>query len=104
MDICLDLAQEAAQLSDCYSHVHELTLHASVRDYIPYSWSSLVQVKREYYAGMSHYHAAAGILHKEADNMSSATKDVLQFLHVESAATQLDIRMPKDETERRLLG
>lgn len=104
MDICLDLAQEAAQLSDCYNNVHELTLHQTVRDYIPYSWSSLVQVKREYYAGMAHYHAASGILHKEAENMSPTTKEVLQFLHVQSIATQLDIRLPKDETERRLLG
>lgn len=104
IDICLDLAQEAAQLSECYSNVHQLTLIEAVRDYVPYSWSSLVQVKREYYAGMAHYHAACGILHKEAENMSQTTKEALQFLHIKAAATQLDIQMPKDETERRLLG
>lgn len=104
IDICLDLAQEAAQLSDCYSHVYELINHQSVRDYVPYSWTSLVQVKREYYAGVAHYFAASGILHKEAADMSDATRETLQFLHVETAETQLSIRAPKDETERRLLG
>lgn len=63
-----------------------------------------MQVKREYFAGMSHYRVASGVLHKEAENMSSTTKDTLQFIHVENASTQLDIRVPKDETERRLLG
>lgn len=104
IDICLDLAQEAAQLSDCYGLVHELINNQSVRDYVPYSWASLVQVKREFYAGLAHYFAAAGILHKEAADMSDATKETLQFLHVESADTQLNIKNPKDENERRLLG
>lgn len=104
IDICLDLAQEASQLSDCYNGVHRLITHPSVRDYVPYSWTSLVSVKREYFSGMAHFHAATGILHKEAINMSETTKDTLQYLHIESASTQLDIRVPKDETERRLLG
>lgn len=104
IDICLDLAQEASQLSDCYNGVHRLIIHPSVRDYVPYSWTSLVSVKREYFSGMAHFHAATGILHKEAIHMSETTKDTLQYLHIESASTQLDIRVPKDETERRLLG
>lgn len=53
---------------------------------------------------MAHYHAATGILHKETAHMSPTTKDILQFLHVETASTQLNIRMPKDDVERRLLG
>lgn len=104
IDICFDLAQEAAQLSECYGHVFELISQQTVKDYVPYSWSALVQVKREYHMGMAHYHAATGVLHKDAPNMSPATKDTLQFLHVECASTQLDIRVPKDETERKLLG
>ncbi|XP_065168699.1 rhophilin-2 isoform X2 [Atheta coriaria] len=104
IDVCFDLAQEAAQLSECYDHVHQLIQQQMVKDYVPYSWSALVQVKREYHIGMAHYHAAMGILHAEVSQMSAQTKDTLQFLHVESASTQLDIRLPKDDLERRLLG
>lgn len=78
--------------------------HESVHDYVPFSWAALIQVKREYYSGMAHYHVASGILRKEAADMSPQTKDTLQFLHAESISTQLDIRLPKDETERKLLG
>lgn len=36
VDICLDLAQEAAELAECYAHVFELISHDSVHDYVPY--------------------------------------------------------------------
>lgn len=104
VDICLDLAQEAAHLADCYSQVYQIIMNEAVHDYVPYSWISLVQVKKEYYTGMAHYHVASGVLHEEAAKMSAATKDTLQFLHAETASTQLDIRLPKDDSERRLLG
>ncbi|XP_066142367.1 rhophilin-1 isoform X3 [Euwallacea fornicatus] len=104
IDICLDLAQEAAELAECYAHVHELISHDSVHDYAPYSWISLTQVKREFYTSLAHCHVASGVLHKDAGKMSSTTKDTLQFLHVQNDSTQLDIRNPKDANERRLLG
>ncbi|XP_050295394.1 rhophilin-2 isoform X2 [Anthonomus grandis grandis] len=104
VDICFDLSQEAAELAECYAHVHELISHETVHDYVPYSWISLTQVKGEYYTSMAHWHVASGVLHKEAGQMSTATKETLQFLHVQNDITQLDIRCPKDNNERRLLG
>ncbi|KAL1513277.1 hypothetical protein ABEB36_002703 [Hypothenemus hampei] len=104
MDICLDLAQEAAELAESYAQVHELISHDSVHDYVPYSWISLTQVKREFYTSMAHCHVASGLLHKDATKMSATTKETLKFLHVQSEITQLDIKNPKDAPERRLLG
>ncbi|XP_056647062.1 rhophilin-2-A isoform X1 [Diorhabda sublineata] len=105
VDICLDLSQEAAHLSECYNDVTQLINHDTVRDFVPYSWSSLIQVKREFYTGMAHNFAASGILHEDAAKMSDATKDTLLYMHVEiDGMAQLDIRMPKDASERRLLG
>lgn len=104
VDVCLDLAQEAAHLAECYNHVHQLIMHENVHDYVPYSWASLIQVKREYFSGMAHFYVASGVLHKEAVHMSDTTKDTLQFLHAETMSTQLDIRLPKDDRERKLLG
>ncbi|XP_023309743.1 rhophilin-2 isoform X2 [Anoplophora glabripennis] len=104
IDICLDLAQEASHLADCYSHVNELITLEAVRDYVPYSWSTLVQVKKEYYTGMAHYHVASGVLHKEASDMSTTTKETLMYLHAEPLGAQVDIGLPKDESERRILG
>ncbi|XP_028136590.2 rhophilin-2 isoform X1 [Diabrotica virgifera virgifera] len=105
IDICLDLSQEAAHLAVCYNDVSQLINHDTVRDFVPYSWSSLVQVKREFYTGMAHNLVANGVLHKDAAKMSDNTKDTLLYMHVEiDGLAQLDIKMPKDASERRLLG
>ncbi|XP_049826828.1 rhophilin-2-like isoform X2 [Aethina tumida] len=100
LDICLDLAQEASQLADCYSQVYQLISHESVHDYVPYSWISLIQVKREYYTGMAHFHSAQGVLHKDATKPSA--NKTMQY--VEDLTSQSDLRLPKDEAERRILA
>ncbi|CAH0550200.1 unnamed protein product [Brassicogethes aeneus] len=102
LDVCLDLAQEASQLADCYNAVHQLINHESVHDYVPYSWISLTQVKGEFYTGMAHHHVAMGVLHKDAIKILSSTKETLQF--VEKMTSSPDIKLPKDETDRRILA
>ncbi|XP_075229263.1 GTP-Rho-binding protein rhophilin isoform X2 [Lycorma delicatula] len=105
VDICFDLAQEAAQVAEVYCTVHTLITVSAVRDYVPYSWVSLVQVKKEHYSALAHYHSAIGLLSHDLNSLSERTKEVLQYLHVESTdKTLLDIREPRDDTERRLLG
>ncbi|XP_063217124.1 rhophilin-2 isoform X3 [Bacillus rossius redtenbacheri] len=105
IDVCLDLAQEAAQVAEVYSKVHALISVAAVRDYVPYSWAALVQVKREHYAALSHFHVAAGVLGARLADLSPRTRDTLQFLHEEGdARTQLEVRLPQDDAERKLLG
>ncbi|CAH1102037.1 unnamed protein product [Psylliodes chrysocephalus] len=103
VDICFDLSQEAAHLADCYNDVIQLIAHDTVRDFVPYSWASLVQVKREYYTGMAHNLLASGVLNKDAGSMSDAAKDTLMYMHADVDGSQLD-RVPKNEAERRLLG
>lgn len=102
--VCLDLSQEAAQLSDVYGNVYELINREPVRDYVPYSWVSLVNVKRQHYMALSHGYCAKAIL--EDEHLSANTKDLLQFIHEPNSdcKTQLDIKVPKDEYERKLLG
>lgn len=53
----------------------------AVRDYVPYSWIALVQVKREHYAAIAHYHSAVGMLFKSLEELSCHTKRMLQLMH-----------------------
>lgn len=76
-----------------------------MRDYVPYSWLSLVQVKREHYSALAHYHSAIGLLTHDLETLSDQTRLVLQYLHVDGDdKTQLDIKEPHDNQERKLLG
>ncbi|XP_065200233.1 rhophilin-2 isoform X2 [Planococcus citri] len=81
VDISLDLAQEAAQVADVYSLVYNLISVPAVRDYVPYSWIALTQVKREHYAAIAHYHSAVGMLVKSLEEFSCHTKRMLQLMH-----------------------
>ncbi|XP_071443196.1 rhophilin-2-like, partial [Hetaerina americana] len=105
IDLCLDLAQEAAQVSETYSKVHACISSPPVRDYVPHSWVALALVKREHYAALSHLHVALGVLEAlpSVGALTSRTREVLTYIHLEESA-QLDIRVPKDDSERKLLG
>ena len=80
-----------------------------VKDYVPYSWGSLVHVKKEHYKALSHYFVAQGILEHKGGEFSNKTLETLTFLHEEDedkAATMslIEIRVPKNQNERRYLG
>ncbi|KPJ11801.1 Rhophilin-2 [Papilio machaon] len=48
LDMCLDLAQESAQLAHVYKQLYDKMQTEGVFNYVPYSWVSLVHVKTEY--------------------------------------------------------
>jgi hypothetical protein len=88
-----------------YTTVHSLISSAPVKDYVPYSWVSLVLVKREHYSALAHHYVAVGILSQELKQFSQQIKETLQYLHGYSdPKTQLEIRVPQDDAERKLLG
>lgn len=79
-----------------------------VKDYVPYSWGSLVHVKKEHYKALAHYFVALGVLEHKAE-FSNKTLETLQFLHEEdedkaATMTMIEIRVPKNQNERRYLG
>ncbi|XP_038147683.1 rhophilin-1 isoform X1 [Cyprinodon tularosa] len=68
----LQLAQEAAQVSDVYSLVHQTMTQPVMKDYVPFSWAAMVQVKSEHFRALSHYYAAAALCdHTCKGNISS---------------------------------
>ncbi|KAH3770301.1 hypothetical protein DPMN_171585, partial [Dreissena polymorpha] len=59
---CSYAAQEAAMVSHMYRDTQQLMHTEHVKDYIPYSWLSMAQVKAEYYAALAHHHVANALL------------------------------------------
>ncbi|KAK2517457.1 Rhpn1 [Columba guinea] len=57
----LQLAQEAARVEDVYSLVHQTMTQAHVKDYVPFSWTTMVHVKSEHFKALSHYFAAVAL-------------------------------------------
>ncbi|XP_049879883.1 rhophilin-2-B [Pectinophora gossypiella] len=69
LDMCLDLAQESAQLAHVYHQLYDKMQSEGVFNYVPYSWVSLVHVKTEFYKALAHEYCATGLL-----NAPSATR------------------------------
>ncbi|XP_013137837.1 PREDICTED: rhophilin-2 [Papilio polytes] len=62
LDMCLDLAQESAQLAHVYKQLHDKMQTEGVFNYVPYSWVSLVHVKTEFYKALAHQYCGVALL------------------------------------------
>ena len=123
----LILGQEAAHVSEVYNKLHGIISTDPVKDYVPYSWISLSQVKREHYKALAHYYISVGLLEHKGAEFTTRAEELLQFLHLEddeegeheassgrgssakNAAANanpnlIEIRVPKDLEEMRYLG
>ena len=108
----LELAQDASQVSNEYTKVNALITEASVKDYVPLSWVSLIRIKAEHYRGKSHYYVAEALLpatlaadKKEDLGLSHRAREILMYLHTPTNSnTTIKITLPTNRKERTSLG
>uniref|UniRef100_A0A3Q2YPD8 Rhophilin Rho GTPase binding protein 1 n=1 Tax=Hippocampus comes TaxID=109280 RepID=A0A3Q2YPD8_HIPCM len=94
----LRLAQEAARVSDVYLLVQQSMSQPLMKDYVPFSWTSMVQVKVEHFRALSHYFAAVVLYVSE-----EAEKAFVHFYVGARAGPPLG-RLLRDSQQRRKLG
>ncbi|XP_037553825.1 rhophilin-1 [Nematolebias whitei] len=103
----LHLAQEAAQVSHVYSLVQQTMTQPLMKDYVPFSWASMVQVKSEHFRALSHYYAAAALcdhtFSAEEECDEEAEKAFLRF-YANAPAGQTPSQILQDPEKRRKLG
>ncbi|XP_043247942.1 rhophilin-2 isoform X2 [Colletes gigas] len=104
VDVSLDLAQEASQVAAVYNDVHGLISREPVRDYVPETWISLILVKREHHLALAHKHLALGLFDRSISEWRAETRLALEHAQKSDGKTQLDVILPRDENERKLLG
>ena len=103
--LCFDIFH-IFQVSEVYAEVFKVISQPPVKDYVPFSWASLVHVKKEHYRALAHYYVAVGILDHKGE-FGNKTLETLQFLHEEDedkVANLIEIRVPQNQNERRYLG
>uniref|UniRef100_A0A8C7TEG0 Rhophilin Rho GTPase binding protein 1 n=1 Tax=Oncorhynchus mykiss TaxID=8022 RepID=A0A8C7TEG0_ONCMY len=102
----LQVAKEAARVSDVYSLVLQTMSQTLVKDYVPFSWASMVQVKAEHFRALSHYNAAVALCDHTRKYLWSdeeSAKALFQF-HVSSPAGPPLSQVLRDPEDRRKLG
>ena len=105
IDLCLELAQEAAHVGEVYEKVFDAISQAPVKDYVPFSWVSLVQVKKEHYRALANFYAGLGLVDQTGE-LGRRTRETLQFLHdtrPERAGSRTSRPAPPDTSQQRLL-
>uniref|UniRef100_A0A3Q2YPM2 Rhophilin Rho GTPase binding protein 1 n=1 Tax=Hippocampus comes TaxID=109280 RepID=A0A3Q2YPM2_HIPCM len=95
----LRLAQEAARVSDVYLLVQQSMSQPLMKDYVPFSWTSMVQVKVEHFRALSHYFAAVVL----CGPTEEAEKAFVHFYVGARAGPPLG-RLLRDSQQRRKLG
>ncbi|KAF7202888.1 Rho GTPase binding protein 1 [Nothobranchius furzeri] len=102
----LHLAQEAAQVSDVYLLVQQTMTQPLMKDYVPFSWASMVQVKSEHFQALAHYHAAAALCDPVSDGEECEEEVEKAFLsfYTNLSGSQTLSQILQDAENRRKLG
>uniref|UniRef100_A0A8C3WBG2 Rhophilin Rho GTPase binding protein 1 n=1 Tax=Catagonus wagneri TaxID=51154 RepID=A0A8C3WBG2_9CETA len=101
----LHLAQEAAQVAAEYRLARQTMAQPPARDYVPFSWTTLVLAKAEYFRALAHYQAALAL----CDNGPPAAEAELPaleqvFLGPPAPSDPRAPALPLEWEERRKLG
>ncbi|XP_068599741.1 rhophilin-1 [Brachionichthys hirsutus] len=103
----LRLAQEAARVSDAYLSVQQTMVRPLMKNYVPFPWASMVQVKAEHFRALAHYHAAVALRElmsaEEEEGVEEAERAFLRFYISVPAGPALS-QVLRDPENRRKLG
>ncbi|XP_072013222.1 rhophilin-1-like [Amphiura filiformis] len=97
---CIHVAQEAAVVCEAYTKVHKAMMQSSVKDYIPYSWISMVLVKSQHFKASSHYYAALGFTVQKKPVYDQDTLSVI-FPSIYANSEHRNIQLPQNLEERK---
>ncbi|XP_042897215.1 rhophilin-2 isoform X2 [Parasteatoda tepidariorum] len=102
---CLDIAQEAAQVSEVYRQLYTLLSSTAIKDCVPNSWGGLMHVKTEHYSSQSHYYVALALI-SYGEDFNTNAQEKLEHLHIEIKSNDRKdaIRTPRNANERLRLG
>ena len=104
IDFCLELSQEAAHISSSYDQVLKVMVETRVKEYLPYYWLCLVQIKREHYRALADYYLALGLVRHQGLTPDTAAK-TLQYIHHLHHQEESDRPpVPRTTEERNYLG
>ncbi|ELU08014.1 hypothetical protein CAPTEDRAFT_93887 [Capitella teleta] len=94
-------AQEAAMVAQLYSDVHRLMSTVPLKDYIPVSWTCMIQVKSLYFQAMAHVFLSEAILDQPDSANTQVLSECFPALHSLDSSS---LKMPQTADERRSFG
>ncbi|KAI2652324.1 Rhophilin-1 [Labeo rohita] len=96
LNMLLQAAQEAARVSDVYSLVLQAMSVPLLKDYVPFSWISMVQVKTHHFRALAHYYTAVALCMSDEDEDEGGEIKALIQIHTRRP-DKLDLHDPEDK-------
>lgn len=99
-------AQEASMVSHMYRDTQQLMSMEHVKDYIPYSWLSMAQVKAEYYNAIANHLIADALLDQPDSIDSNSVRELVTtcLTNVEDDMEGPMVMIPRTFDERKQLA
>ncbi|KAK3597535.1 hypothetical protein CHS0354_018134 [Potamilus streckersoni] len=97
----LQVAQEAVMVALSYNDTHQLMSAEAVKDYIPFSWLSMAQVKSEYYNALAHYYLALALIDQRDSGEEFCISQVASCLHWTEDNSHDKVHISTDFEERK---
>lgn len=97
------VAQEASMVSRMYQDTQQLMSTEHVKDYIPFSWLSMAQVKSEYYNALAHHYIADALLDQPDSIDHEKVKKLVECITINEDIGS-PIRLPQTFEERKQLA
>ncbi|XP_041455302.1 rhophilin-1-like isoform X2 [Lytechinus variegatus] len=105
IESCVRVAKEASVVSDMYSKVHKMMMQQTVKDYIPYSWISMVLVKSQHFKARAHHYAAIAIVGPSMNQEKDYDLEtLLRYFPSMYNSEKSEIEPPQNWEERMRLG
>ncbi|XP_045191422.1 rhophilin-2-B-like [Mercenaria mercenaria] len=98
-------AQEASMVSQMYRDTQQLMSTEQVKDYIPYSWLSMAQVKAEYYNALANHLISDALLDQPDSINADRVREMVQCLsNQEEGEDDMPVKVPQTFEERKQLA
>ncbi|XP_050528546.1 rhophilin-2-B [Daktulosphaira vitifoliae] len=101
-DLSMDLGQEAALVSEMYANIYSLMPLEGIGGYIPDTWVSLFQVKKEHYAALSYHYTGIGVWEVPLNSTKHSSSNRRRSHNLDSKSSSSSPPTITDENRKQL--
>ncbi|GFO30993.1 rhophilin-2-like protein [Plakobranchus ocellatus] len=103
---CTQIAQEAAMVAQKYEQTHKGMSTKESKNYLPFSWLSMVETKQHFYKGLAHYYVALALMEQKDSGDIAKLKLMFEVIHSGVAPRDENngLKLPTTPEERKSLG
>ncbi|CAI9735654.1 rhophilin-2-B isoform X1 [Octopus vulgaris] len=101
------VAKMAAKVSINYTNAHDMILVDTVKQYVPFSWTSMMLVKSQFYKALAHYYIALALMEQDDSDDVGKLQELVKVLDITSSSPDFQDMatvLPFNSEKRKIQG